>query len=41
MLDFDSILWTKRYSDLQAIGLGVLIGLILSAVITLAAYFLD
>lgn len=40
MLDFDSILWTKKYSDIQAIGLGLLIGLIISAVITLAAYFL-
>ena len=40
MLDFDSILWTKRYSDVQAIGLGLLIGLLTSLVLFLIAYFL-
>lgn len=40
MLDFDSILWAKKYSDIQAIGLGLLIGLIVSTIIVLVAYFL-
>lgn len=40
MLDFDSILWTKRYSDTKAIGLGLLIGLVISLILFLIAYFL-
>lgn len=40
MLDFDSILWTKRYSDIKAIGLGLLIGLLIALVLFLIAYFL-
>lgn len=40
MLDFDSVLWTKRYSDVQAIGLGLGIGLLISLVLFLIAYFL-
>ena len=40
MLDFDSILWTKRYSDIHAIGLGFLIGLVISLILFLIAYFL-
>lgn len=40
MLDFDSILWTKKYSDIHAIGLGLLIGSIIALVLFLIAYFL-
>ena len=40
MLDFDSVLWTKRYSDIQVIGLGLGIGLLISLVLFLIAYFL-
>lgn len=40
MLDFDSILWTKKYPDIKAIGLGLLIGLIIALVLFLIAYFL-
>ena len=40
MLDFDSILWTKRYSDIKAIDLGLLIGLVISLILFLIAYFL-
>lgn len=40
MLNFDSILWTKRYSDIHAIGLGLLIGLVISLILFLIAYFL-
>lgn len=40
MLDFDSILWTKRYSDIKAIGLGIISGLVIALVLFLIAYFL-
>ena len=40
MLDFDSILWAKRYSDIKAIGLGLFIGLIIALVLFLISYFL-
>lgn len=40
MLDFDSILWAKKYSDIKAIGLGLLIGLVIALVLFLIAYFL-
>lgn len=40
MLDFDKILWTKKYSDAQAIGLGFLSGFIISAILVAVAYFL-
>lgn len=40
MLDFDSILWTKRYSDIKAIGLGIILGLVIALVLFLIAYFL-
>lgn len=40
MLDFDKILWTKKYTTLQAVGLGFAIGLVVSAVLVAIAYFL-
>lgn len=40
MLDFDKVMWTKRYSDLQAIGLGFIIGLTIALLVFLVSYFL-
>lgn len=40
MLDFDKILWTKKYTTLQAIGLGFAIGFVISVVLVAIAYFL-